>query len=393
MVGSDPATLVTPASDDSPEGADDPIVAVGAATIRAKLPAPFAFGSWRIAHREYALVSVRARSGVVGRAWTLTRDGPVGTIVEALIAPCYVGRRPDSPDALREAALASNRPILSAGVGLRALSLVDLATWDLAARQRALPIASLLGGQELPLPATAVVGYPPSRDGHDVGAEVEALVRRGWRRFKLPAAATTELTIRRVRAAAVAAAGGSVSLDGAWLFRDAATVADLLEQLAVPLDWIEDVVPPGDLQSLIALRAMTTTPVAMGDEQGGPHFPDALLAADAVDVVRLDATCMGGLGPFVRASRQVTAAGKLVAPHMLGHIHAPILGALGLADSPIEWSAPGSGMEPYGESLAAPEVVNGRSMPPNTGPGFGSLVNSDWIADQEIDDPADSLVW
>ncbi len=393
MAGSDPAALVTPSRATGPPEADDPIVAVGAATIRARLPAPFEFGPWRIVHREYCLVSVRARSGIVGRAWTLTRDGPVAAIVDSLIGPRYVGCRPDAPDNLREATLASNRPTLSAGVGLRALSLADLATWDLAARQREMPIARLLGGEELPLPATAIVGYPPSRDGDDVGFEIEALVQRGWRRFKLPAAASTELTIRRVRAAAEAAAGGSVSLDGAWLFRDAATVVNLLERLVVPLEWIEDVMPPGAVEPLIALRAMTATPVAMGDEQGGPYFPDALLTADAVDVLRLDATCVGGLGPFVRASRLAAASGKRVAPHMFGHVHGPILGALGMTESPIEWSLPGSGIEPYGESLPAPQVVDGRSEPLNAGPGFGTSTNPDWIADQQVDDPAGTLGW
>ncbi|MEI7745522.1 MAG: enolase C-terminal domain-like protein, partial [Chloroflexota bacterium] len=357
-------------------------------------PIPFEFGAWRIAHREYALVSVRSQSGIVGRAWTLTRDGPVSAIVDAIVGPRYLGGLPGSADALRDAVLATNRPTLTSGVGLRALSLVDLATWDLAARQRERSIASLLGGVELPMPATAVIGYPPSRDGGEIRVEVENLVRGGWRRFKLPAADTAELTIRRVQAAAAAAGdGGSICLDGSWRFRDAATVADLLLRLAVPLAWIEDVVAPGELEPLVALRSLTTTPVAMGDEQGGPHFPDALLAAGAVDVLRLDATCVGGLGPFVRASRRATAAGKLVAPHMLGYLHAPILSAIGLAGSPIEWSVPGAGVEPFGESLPAPRIVEGMSQPLDGGPGFGCVVNPDWIADQRLDDPRGSLAW
>ena len=37
------------------------------------------------------------------------------------------------------------------------------------------------------------------------------------------------------------------------------------------------------------------TPIAMGDEQGGSYYPEALLLRQAVDVVRIDLTCMGGI--------------------------------------------------------------------------------------------------
>ena len=54
--------------------------------------------------------------------------------------------------------------------------------------------------------------------------------------------------------------------------------------------WLEDPVAPHRVELLAELRRRVEVDVAMGDEQGGPGFPDALLLADAVDVVRLDAT-------------------------------------------------------------------------------------------------------
>ena len=142
-----------------------------------------------------------------------------------MIAPRYIGGQPDVADTLRDVALASDGATLSAGVGLRALSLVDIATWDLAARRHDLPIAALLGGEAYPMLATAIVGYPPSLDEDGVAAQVQTLRRAGWRRFKLPVGPTTAITVRRVRAADAAAAGGEVSLDAAWLYRDAAAVS------------------------------------------------------------------------------------------------------------------------------------------------------------------------
>ena len=52
---------------------------------------------------------------------------------------------------------------------------------------------------------------------------------------------------------------------------------------------------PGDAGKLRQLRERTDVPIAQGDEQGGSYYPEALILAEAVDVVRLDLTCMGGI--------------------------------------------------------------------------------------------------
>ena len=114
----------------------DIIRSVGAATVLASLPAPIHFGDWVIRHREFALVRVEGESGNVGYSFSLTRDGPVGAIIRRSVAPKYIGRPVDEREALFEAALSSNVATLSTGVGFRALSLVDLAAWDLAAQVR-----------------------------------------------------------------------------------------------------------------------------------------------------------------------------------------------------------------------------------------------------------------
>ena len=60
--------------------ADDLIRDVRVATILAPLPTPVVFGSWVMRHREFALCAVRSEAGVVGRAFTYTRDGPIAAI-------------------------------------------------------------------------------------------------------------------------------------------------------------------------------------------------------------------------------------------------------------------------------------------------------------------------
>jgi L-alanine-DL-glutamate epimerase-like enolase superfamily enzyme len=371
---------------------------VSVATIRAALPQPIVFGDWAMRHREFALVRLRAESGAEGFAFTLTREGPVAASVRQAIAHQYVAET--IADRLSIARLfarcrRSNLACLSSGVGLRALSLVDLAAHDLAARSAGLSIPRWLGGAPQPMPATAIVGYPPATmDADAVRAQVAGLRTAGWRRFKIPIALPLERGRARLLAAREAAG------DDAWLGMDAAWVFDEVDEAAAflgsvesaRLDWYEDVFPPGDAAIVAALRGRANgTHVAMGDEQGGSYFPDALLAASAVDAVRVDVTCMGGISGLERILEPCRRAEIAFAPHMFAHVHSQIFGGLG-HDVPIEWGVPGTGVDQYADSLPQPEIREGLMEPLPDEPGFGTLVNREWLAAQELVDDGDGLV-
>ena len=138
------------------------------ATVRAALPEPIHFGDWVMKHREFALVRVRAESGLEGFAFTLTREGPIAATIHRAIAHHYVGSTVATQDDAARIfyrCQGSNLAGLASGIGLRALSIVDLAVHDLLARSAGLPIARWLGGEPRRLPATAIIGYPPARDG------------------------------------------------------------------------------------------------------------------------------------------------------------------------------------------------------------------------------------
>ena len=98
------------------------------ATVRAALPEPIRFGDWVMKHREFALVRVRAQSGVEGFGFTLTREGPVAATIKQAIEHHYVGSTFASSDDAGAAfyrCQGSNLAGLSGGIGLRALSIVE----------------------------------------------------------------------------------------------------------------------------------------------------------------------------------------------------------------------------------------------------------------------------
>lgn len=371
-----------------PAGDIDRIVSVRVVTVLHRLEFPIAFGTWVMRHREFALVRIDAESGLRGFAYCLTRDGPLAAIVARTIAPVYVGRPVDDPGGSFHAALWTNNAVHAAGLGMRALSVVDIAAWDLAAKSAGRNMTEFLGGKRGPMPVTGIVGYPPSISPAATVDQIADLWARGWRRFKLPIAPTPDESIARLRAARDAFPDAWLGIDNNFYSKTAADAIAFGRRLdELDLGWFEDIVPPGDAGMVAEIRAAIETPVAMGDEQGGSYHPEALLHADAIDVLRVDATTNGGITRLRPIVARAVAAGVRIAPHMFPHVHSQVLSALGRTEAPIEWGIPGTGVHPMDDSLAQPVVRNGLMDPLPDLPGLGVLVDPAWIATQQVTDP------
>ena len=374
------------------EGATLRVDRVRAATVRHALEVPLQFGRWRITHREFAVVRVDTADGASGFAYGLTRDGPVAAIIARSIAPVYEGADVSHPSAVMRQCRATAHAVLSSGTGLRALSLVDIALWDALARQRGQSIVSLLGGRPTPRPVTSIIGYPAVMTPVQVHDEVLGLMSQGWRQFKAPVAPDRELTIARLTAARAAAPGGWVGLDGNYSLHDVDDVVELEAQVSdLNLGWIEDPLPQGDAVAMANLRARIGTPIAAGDDQGGSYFPDSLLAAGAIDVLRVDICANGGLTGLAVVVEKAKAAGIQVSPHMFAHFHTRALDGLGVEAYSGEWGIPGAGVHPMDDALEQPVVVDGVMEPLAQEVGFGRVVSPQWICNQSVDDPLGAL--
>ncbi len=369
-------------------GEVDRITSVRVVTVLHKLETAITFGTWVMRHREFALVGIDSESGLRGFAYCLTRDGPLAALVARTIAPLYVSRSVDDPSGAFHGALWANNAVHAAGLGMRAMSVVDVAAWDLAAKSAGRNMTEFLGGKRVAMPVTGIVGYPPSISPAATVDQIAELWTRGWRRFKLPIAPTPDGSIARLRAAREAFPDAWLGVDNNFFSKTAVDAIAFGRRLdGLELGWFEDIVPPGDAGMVAEVRAAIETPVAMGDEQGGSYHPEALLAANAIDVLRVDATTNGGITRLRPIVGRAVAAGVRVAPHMFPHIHSQVLAGLGQTDAPIEWGVPGTGVHPMDDSLAQPVVRDGLMDPLSDSPGLGVLVDPAWIATQQISDP------
>ncbi len=366
------------------------IVDISVATIQGQLPAPVIFGDWVMNHREFVVVRLRTQSGHEGWSFTLTRDGACAEQIRKSIAPVYVGTDTADREKTFKTAKGRNYGSHSAGVGLRALSQVDLAAWDVAARMADKSIAEFLGGKTAPMPATAIIGYPPAlMNPQKIGEQVKGLYAEGWRRFKAPMGVTLDESEARLRAARRNAPDAWLGTDLVWMFSDVDSAADYANRIGdLDMGCIEDIFPPGNARKLAELRKRVPMPIWQGDEQGGSYYPEALIMAGSVDRVRVDLTCMGGITGGRAIIDECLAAGVDFGPHMFAHVHSQVFSAWGFSDKPVEWGVPWSGVDPYADSLVQPEIIAGGLMKPlPSKPGFGDMLNREWALSQPHQDP------
>ena len=321
------------------------IAAVDVMTIAAQLPAPVIFGDWVMEMREFALVRVRtAGDGPDGFAYTLTRDGAVAEQIRKTIGPNYIDTAVEDREATFTLAWRRSLASHAAGIGLRALSIVDLACWDLAAKLAERSIADFLGWPQRADAGDGDHRLPARGDGpgRDRSADRGALRRRLAALQGARPAAAPERSAARLRAARAAAPDAWLGMDARVGLRGCRDRGGLRELHPGRRAWAGSRMSsrPGDAGKLAELRERTSVPIAQGDEQGGSYYPEALIAAEAVDVVRVDLTCMGGITGGRRVIDETLAAGLAFAPHMFPHVHSQVLSAWGFSDVPIEWGIP-----------------------------------------------------
>jgi L-alanine-DL-glutamate epimerase-like enolase superfamily enzyme len=155
-----------------------------------------------------------------------------------------------------------------------AVGLIDAALWDLAAKLTDEPLWNLLsrrhcGAQGGPKVSIYASGghYQGSNDIGSLRDDVRRAIGQGHRRFKIKiGGATLKDDVARIEAVlAVLESGMSLAVDGNGTFDRARTI-EYLENLApYPLAWIEEPVHPLDFDLHREVAAISSLPLATGE--------------------------------------------------------------------------------------------------------------------------------
>lgn len=310
----------------------DPILNVEAVAARIPLPNVLKLGALHMTHREYTFVTVTTESGLVGKAFAITRDMPVAAIVRGPLSAMLIGRDADVIAARWDDCYRGTISVGRVGLVMRALSLVDIALWDIKAQRAKLPLWRLLGGFRRQLPVSFVAGY--LTDGATPEGVAESVLNyaaEGYRYLKVARSSDPVLTSRLLRIVHDALpAASQVVVDGLWIWR---TVNEAITEIESwegyrRLAWIEDPFPAEQVEMCAEFRARCPVPIGVGDEMTDPHAFATLLRADAIDVVRVDATAIGGISTALQVMHLAAAAHRDVAPHVYPEVHVHCAAAL-----------------------------------------------------------------
>ena len=332
------------------------------------------------------LVRVETEDGAVGwgEAFSYNCMPSVRAMVDATVAPVLIGRdATDIASLMRELQQALHL-FGRYGITMFAISAIDIALWDLAAKRAGVPLGQLLGGPAAP---PTVPGYASLLKYHDrdlVAAKVREALGDGYPAIKLHETGEPEI------AAAREAMGEGVPLcvdtNCPWTPAQARVMAQRLK--VHDLHWLEEpIFPPEDFAALARLQRESGVDLACGENACTAFEFRSMLGAGAVRYVQPSVTKVGGVTEFLKVVALAEARGVTVMPHSPYFGPGWLATLQLLAAMPLTGRPGGGWIERFYTRLEAtlyPEFVSpvegGRFRIP-AGPGLGAEPDADVMRD------------
>lgn len=354
----------------------DAIETIESCHVRVDTPRPMSLGGIEVKSRDFVFVKVTTEDGLEGFSYALSRGAPIDVVLSELLYPRIIGRSSSDIDSFREQ-LDRALPMLGmVGLVNRAYSLLDIALWDLAGKRERKSVYELLGPGRRDLTVLLVA---PLREPEMAYAEyadsVATLVVSGVSHLKLYPESDVASTVALVSSVReVLPPHIQLVLDAAWRWRSADDVVEASRAFEpLGLAWLEDPLPLGETTQLALARERGCVAIGAGDEASVPHDVRRAIDERAVDILRLDATSIGGLTAIRALTLAAESGGIPVSTHVYPEIHRHV--ALSLPGLPlVETFGP---MNPYWgleQLMDCPSPSELTSLP--RAPGLG--MNIDW---------------
>ena len=332
----------------------------------------------------------------LGCATFTQRHRAVQCAVDDYLKPFLAGKDPRRIEDIWQSAMVSgywrNGPVLN-----NALSGVDMALWDIQGKLAGMPVYQLFGGKCRE--AAAVYRHADGREPQEVADRVAALMAQGYRHIRcqmggyggrgqtlhtpeqaLPGAyydpAAYARGVPRLFEHLRSRFGDEVNLLHDVHERlppiDAVRLAKALEPFN--LFFLEDALPPEQIDWFRMMRAQSATPLAMGELFNNPREWMPLITEQLIDYIRVHVSQIGGLTPARKLAVLCEAHGVRTAWHGPGDV-SPVGHA---ANVHLDLASPNFGIQEWcglSERLAevfpgCPEIRDGYVYL-NDRPGLG----------------------
>ena len=255
--------------------------------------------------RSTTLVRVDTDEGMSGIGSASGNGELIEVIVAKVIKPLLVGMDPTEIDTIWDKAYvrAGHKEFGTRGIGVVALSGVDMALWDILGKARGVPLYQLLGGKcrdKVPVYATALYPEEPAK----VARRARGFADQGFHGVKIKVGFDLDQDIRIVRAVreelgkdfiVMTDANQGYSVDVALKASDA--FADCGAY------WLEEPLFVEDIEGHAILREKSKTPIAVGENLHMCYAFENFIMRGAVDFIQPDVARAGGITEI----RKITA--------------------------------------------------------------------------------------
>jgi D-galactarolactone cycloisomerase len=255
--------------------------------------------------RSTTLVRVDTDEGISGIGSASGNGELIEVIVTKVIKPLLVGMDPTEIDTIWDKAYVrgGHKEFGTRGIGVVALSGVDIALWDILGKAHGVPLYQLLGGKcrdKVPVYATALYPEEPSK----VARRARGFADQGFHGVKIKVGFDLDQDIRIVRAVreelgkdfiVMTDANQGYSVDVALKASDA--FADCGAY------WLEEPLFVEDIQGHAILREKSKTPIAVGENLHMCYAFENFIMRGAVDFIQPDVARAGGITEI----RKITA--------------------------------------------------------------------------------------
>lgn len=278
--------------------------------------ASFKQGASAITALETVLVEVSTDGGLTGWGDAFAYVCPRTTCaaVAEMIAPQARGMKVPDADgipALMDLVQRNLHLFGRYGITMFAISGLDIALWDLAAKMEGVPLNRLIGAvKRIKIPAYASLLRIGTPDG--IAGECEAVLRRGYSAIKLH-----ETTTPAVFAARQAIGDHTPLMVDLNCPLDGAGAIAFAQQCraAHPLFLEEPVWPPEDFATLADVRSKGGLDIAAGENACTIHQFRHMMTSGAVSHAQPSVIKVGGITEFLKVAALADAMGIGIVPH------------------------------------------------------------------------------
>ena len=280
----------------------------------------FAFHGWLV-------VEIFTDDGLMGIGNAALAPQVTKQVIDLHLKPLLIGKDPWDIEFLWQLMYRKTMAFGRRGLGMVAISAVDIALWDILGKSAKQPVYRLLGGRTKPrIPVYASRLY--SVELSEVAAEAKRYKTEGYKAMKLrfgwgptDGAAGMHRNLDLVRTVRETVGDGiDVMADAymGWTLDYAKRMLPLLEPFQ--LRWLEEPVIPDDVHGYAELKSYGRIPIAGGEHEFTAYGFRDLLEARALDYIQFDTNRVGGLTQARKVAALAEAYSVPVIPHA-GQMH------------------------------------------------------------------------